>query len=208
MARTSVASCRICRRAGVKLYLKGVRCDTVKCGVTRKKFPPGMKSWKGTKLSKYGIQFREKQKVKKFYGVLEKQFRTYFDAAERKKGNPGETLLLLLERRLDNVVYHLTFGLSRKQARQVIRHGHIMVNDRKMDIPSYMVKVGDVIKPVSKEGAIELVKTYVESSKGRSKPSWIDLNEATLEGRVIQLPTRDEVSVETQEQLIVEHCSK
>lgn len=208
MARTVEASCRICRREGVKLYLKGIRCDTVKCAITRRKFPPGMQTWKGTKLSKFGAQFREKQKVKRFYGVLERQFRTYFDAAERKKGNTGETLLFLLERRLDNVVYHLTFALSRKHARQVIRHGHIMVNDRKVDVPSYLAKSGDIIKPLNKEAAINLIKAHVESSKGRGRPSWLDLNEDTLEGRVIQLPTREDVSVETQEQVIVEHCSK
>ena len=208
MARNLVASCRICRREGVKLYLKGIRCHTAKCAVTRRKFPPGMQSWKDTKLAKYGIQFREKQRVKRFYGVLERQFRTYFDFAEQKKGNTGETLLLLLERRLDNVVYHLAFGLSRKHARQVIHHGHIMVNDRKVDVPSYVVKAGDVIKPVNKEATINLIKTHVESSKERSRPSWLDLNEDTLEGRVIHLPTREDVSIETQEQLIVEHCSK
>lgn len=208
MAKNSTASCRVCRREGVKLFLKGSRCETVKCAVTRRKFPPGMRSWKSAKQSKYGIQFREKQKVKRFYGVLETQFRTYFDAAERKKGNTGETLLLILERRLDNVVYHLTFGFSRKHARQVVRHGHIMVNDTKVDIPSYIVKTGDVIKPVNKEAAVSLIKTHIESSKGRSSPSWIDLNEDTPEGRIIQLPTREDVSVETQEQLIIEHCSK
>lgn len=208
MARTIGPSCRICRREGVKLYLKGTRCDTAKCAITKRKFPPGMQTWKGTKLSKYGVQFREKQRLKRFYGVLERQLLTYFNAAERKKGNTGETLLLLLERRLDNVVYHLTFGLSRKHARQVILHGHIMVNDRKVDVPSYIVKMEDVIKPVNKEATINLIKTHVESSKGRHIPSWLDLNEDTLEGRVIQLPTREDVSVETQEQLIVEHCSK
>jgi small subunit ribosomal protein S4 len=208
MARSVGPSCRVCRRAGVKLYLKGIRCDTVKCGVTRRKFPPGIRSWKSGKLSKYGIQFREKQNVKRFYGVLEMQFRTYFKTAERKKGNTGEILLLIMERRLDNVVYHLTFGLSRKHARQVIRHGHIMVNDRKVDIPSFMVKEGDIIKAVNKEASEELIKTHVESSKGRSTPSWLDLNEGTLEGRIIQLPTREEVSVDVQEQLIVEHCSR
>lgn len=208
MARTIEASCRMCRREGVKLYLKGIRCDTVKCAITKRKVPPGMQTRKGTKLSKFGTQFREKQKVKRFYGVLERQFRTYFDAAERKKGNTGETLLFLLERRLDNVVYHLTFALSRKHARQVIRHGHIMVNDRKVDVPSYLVKSGDIIKPLNKEAVINLIKTHVQLSKGRGRPSWLDLNEDTLEGRVIQLPTREDVSVETQEQVIVEHCSK
>lgn len=208
MSRYAEASCRLCRRQGVKLYLKGIRCDTVKCAVTRRRFPPGMQSWRSAKLSKYGLQFREKQKVKRFYGVLEKQFRIYFKTAERKQGNTGENLLLLLERRLDNVVYHLTFGFSRKHARQVIRHGHITVNGRKVDIPSYLVKAGDVIKPVDKEADINLIKTHIESSKGRSIPSWLDVNEDTLEGRVIQLPAREAVSIETQEQLIVEHCSK
>lgn len=208
MSRYTEASCRLCRRQGVKLFLKGIRCETVKCAISRRKFPPGMQSWRSAKLSKYGIQFREKQKVKRFYGVLERQFRIYFNTAERIKGNTGENLLLLLERRLDNVVYHLTFGLSRKHARQVIRHGHIMVNDRKVDIPSYLIKAGDVIKPVDKEANVDLMKTHIESSKGRSVPSWLELNDETCEGRVIQLPEREAVSVETQEQLIVEHCSK
>jgi small subunit ribosomal protein S4 len=208
MARYIGPQCRLCRREGEKLFLKGTRCDTVKCAITKRKYPPGQFTWGRGKLSKYGIQFREKQKVKRFYGILERQFRNYFAKAERQKGNTGENLLNMLERRLDNVVYLLSFAASRKSARQLILHGHIMVNNKKVDIASYLVKVGDVIKPKNSEISQNIVKANIELVKGRNLPSWIQFKADTLEGMVTQLPVREDISVPVQEQLIVELCSK
>ena len=159
-------------------------------------------------MSSYGIHFREKQKLKRFYGVFEKQFRNYYYKAERKEGNTWENLLILLERRLDNVLYHFGYGHSRSHARQVINHGHITVNGRKVDIPSFLVKQGDVIKPVNKEDGINMIKMNVESNKDRKQPSWLDRGDDDLDARVLQLPNRDEVSIDIQEQLVVELCSK
>lgn len=208
MARYTESKCKLCRREGVKLYLKGSRCETVKCSFTKKKNPPGQLKRRGKKLSDYGIHFREKQKLKRFYGVYERQFRNYFAKAERKKGNTGENLLILLERRLDNVLYHLGFGFSRSHARQIINHGHITVNDRKVDIASYLVKPGEVIKPRNKENSIKPIKLNLDSSKKENLPSWLELGDNGLEGRVLQLPTREEMSIDIQEQLVVELCSK
>lgn len=208
MARYIGPQCRLCRREGEKLFLKGMRCDTVKCAITKRKYPPGQFTWGRGKLSKYGIQFREKQKVKRFYGILERQFKNYFEKAERQKGNTGENLLNMLERRLDNVVYLLSFAASRKSARQLILHGHIMVNNKKVDIASYLVKAGDAIKPGNNEASQNLVKANIELVKGRSLPAWIQFKADTLEGVVTQLPAREDISVPVQEQLIVELCSK
>ncbi|MFN3531963.1 MAG: 30S ribosomal protein S4 [Candidatus Brocadia sp.] len=208
MARYIGPQCRLCRREGEKLFLKGMRCDTVKCAITKRKYPPGQFTWGRGKLSKYGIQFREKQKVKRFYGILERQFQNYFERAERQKGNTGENLLNMLERRLDNVVYLLSFAASRKSARQLILHGHITVNNKKVDIASYLVKVGDVIKPKNSEVSQNIVKANIELVKGRNLPAWIQFNADTLEGVVTQLPAREDISVPVQEQLIVELCSK
>lgn len=208
MARYIGPQCRLCRREGEKLFLKGMRCDTVKCAITKRKYPPGQFTWGRGKLSKYGIQFREKQKVKRFYGILERQFQNYFGRAERQKGNTGENLLNMLERRLDNVVYLLSFAASRKSARQLILHGHITVNNKKVDIASYLVKVGDVIKPKNSEVSQNIVKANIELVKGRNLPAWIQFKADTLEGMVTQLPTREDISVPVQEQLIVELCSK
>ncbi len=208
MARYIGPQCRLCRREGEKLFLKGMRCDTVKCAITKRKYPPGQFTWGRGKLSKYGIQFREKQKVKRFYGILERQFQNYFGKAERQKGNTGENLLNMLERRLDNVIYLLSFAPSRKNARQLVLHGHITVNNKKVDIVSYLVKVGDVIKPKNSEISQNIVKTNVELVKGRNIPAWIQFRADALEGVVTQLPTREDISVPVQEQLIVELCSK
>jgi small subunit ribosomal protein S4 len=208
MGRYIGPQCRLCRREGEKLYLKGIRCDTAKCAITRRKYPPGQFTWGRGKLSKYGIQFREKQKTKRFYGILEKQFQNYYSKAIKSKGNTGESLLISLERRLDNVVYFLSFAASRKNARQLIRHGHITVNNKKVDIPSYLVKVGDVIKPKNNETSLNTVKANIEMVKGRNVPAWIEFKADIPEGVVTQLPTREDVSVTAQEQLIVELCSK
>lgn len=208
MARYVGPQCRLCRREGEKLFLKGIRCDTVKCAIIKRKYPPGKIAWGRGKLSKYGVQFREKQKMKRFYGILERQFRNYFKKAERQKGNTGENMLAMLERRLDNVVYLLCFATSRQSARQSIRNGHMTVNDRKVDIASYLVEVGDVIKAKSDETSQNIVKANLEMVKGRNVPAWIELKTDILEGRVIQLPTREDISANVQEQLIVELCSK
>lgn len=208
MARYVGPQCRLCRREGEKLFLKGMRCDTVKCAITKRKYPPGQFTWGRGKLSKYGIQFREKQKMKRFYGILERQFKNYFGKAERQKGNTGENLLNMLERRLDNVVYLLSFASSRKSARQLILHGHITVNNKKVDIASYLIKAGDVIKPKNNEISQNIVKANIELIKGRSIPAWIQYRADTLEGVVSQLPSREDISVPIQEQLIVELCSK
>ncbi len=208
MARYVGPQCRLCRREGEKLFLKGMRCDTVKCAITKRKYPPGQFTWGRGKLSKYGIQFREKQKAKRFYGILERQFQNYFSKAERQKGNTGENLLVMLERRLDNVVCLLSFAMSRKCSRQLILHGHIMVNDKKVDIASYLVRVGDVIKPKNCEVSQNIVKANLELIKGRNIPAWIQFKTDTLEGVITQFPTREDISASIQEQLIVELCSK
>ncbi|MCF6158102.1 MAG: 30S ribosomal protein S4 [wastewater metagenome] len=208
MARYADPKCRLCRREGEKLFLKGIRCETVKCGVTRRKYPPGKSSWSRGKLSKYGFQFREKQKLKRFYGILERQFRNYYEKAEKQKGNTGENLLNMLERRLDNVLYLISFAPSRANARQIIRHGHITVNDKKVDIPSYLVKAGDVVKPRNVESSLNIIKQNIELVRGRNIPAWIDFRGDEQGGVVTQLPNRDDVSVPIQEQLIVELCSK
>lgn len=208
MARTTSPQCKLCRKEGEKLFLKGERCETVKCGLSRRKYGPGQHGVVRKKLSKYGTQLREKQKLKRYYGVLERQFNIYFKKAEKKKINTGEYLLQLLERRLDNVVYLLLFAYSRKQARQMISHGHITVNGRKVDIVSYLVKVGDVIKSANKESVANLIKTNIEGNKGRKVPQWLELSDNNLEGRVMQLPAREDVSIEVQEQYVVEVCSR
>ena len=208
MARYIGPQCRLCRREGAKLFLKGIRCDTAKCAITKRKYPPGQSTWGRGKLSKYGIQFREKQKAKRFYGILERQFQNYFRKAERQKGNTGENLLALLERRLDNVVCLLSFAMSRKSARQLILHGHITVNNKKVDVPSYLVKVGDVIKPRNSEESINIVKANIELAKGRNMPAWVEFKADVPEVVITQLPTREDISTPVQEQLIVELCSK
>jgi small subunit ribosomal protein S4 len=208
MARYNGPVCRLCRREGMKLFLKGERCYTEKCGIEKRNTPPGQHGrLRKAKLAGYGLQLREKQKVKRIYGVLEDQFRRYFEAADRTRGITGETLLQLLERRLDNAVYRMGFATSRPQGRQLVRHGHFMVNGKKVDIPSYSLKQGDVVsvRTSSKENASIL--HAVGEVKGRGIPEWISL-EGELGARVVALPTRVQINLPVQEQLIVELYSK
>lgn len=192
----------------MKLFLKGDRCFKDKCAVERRNFPPGQHGKRRSKLLGYGIQLREKQKVKRIYGVLESQFRLAFKKAERGKGITGENLLQQLERRLDNVVFALGFAASRAQARQLIRHGHILVNDRKVNIPSYQVFKGQAVAVKEKSRANDQIKTSVETAKARGVPSWLDLDSENFKGQVLELPKREDIKLPVQEQLIVELYSK
>jgi len=201
-------NCRRCRREGLKLFLKGSRCDTPKCALARRDYAPGMHTWRRGRMSDYGVQLREKQKVKRHYGVMERQFRRVFEEANRQPGNTGETLLLLLERRLDNVVFRLGFAASRPEARQLVTHGHITVNERKLDIPSYLTKVGNVIGVRQREKSLKKVQERIEMTKGTPRPSWLEREESPPRGRILALPRREEISLPIQEQLVVEFCSK
>ena len=208
MARHLGPSCKLCRREGIKLFLKGTRCDTAKCAVGRRDYPPGQHAWRRRKMSDYGVGLREKQKVKRFYGLMEHQFRLYFAEAQRVKANTGEALLILLERRLDNVVTRLGFAPSRRQARQLVNHGHITVNGKKVDVPSYLVSAGEVIAAASKEKVQKIVRDNLDLTKDLGLPSWLERVTQPPQGQVLALPNRDEVSIPVQEQLIVEFCSK
>jgi small subunit ribosomal protein S4 len=208
MARYTGPVCRLCRRDGLKLFLKGTRCDTPKCAIERRENPPGMQQARRGKLTDYGQHLREKQKVKHYYGVLERQFRRYFHEAVKGTGNTGDALMMLLERRLDNVVHRLGFGQSRKQARQMIRHGHITVNGKRVDIPSYQVRIGDVIRAKNKAASLDLVRGAMAES-ARDIPDFLTRSEAAIpEGVVSRLPAADDVSIPVQTQLIVELCSR
>jgi small subunit ribosomal protein S4 len=208
MARYNGPVCRLCRREGMKLFLKGERCYTEKCAIEKRNVPPGQHGRsRKQKLVGYGVQLREKQKVKRIYGVLEDQFRLYFQQAERTRGITGETLLQLLERRLDNAVYRLGFATSRPQARQLVRHGHFQVNGRKVDIPSYSVKVGDVVSVRESSRGNASILHAVEEVKGRGVPEWLSLD-AAMGGKVVSVPTREQINLPVQEQLIVELYSK
>jgi small subunit ribosomal protein S4 len=192
----------------MKLFLKGTRCDTPKCAFERREAPPGQQQSRRGKASDYGLHLREKQKVKHYYGVLERQFRRYFERAERSKGNTGDALMGLLERRLDNVVHRLGFGLSRSQARQLITHGHITVNGRRVDVPSYQVRVGDVIRAKSRAASVDAIKAAMAESS-REVPDFLSLSPGDLpEGIVSRLPDGSDVSIPIQTQLIVELCSR
>jgi small subunit ribosomal protein S4 len=209
MARYIGPVCRLCRREGMKLFLKGERCYTDKCAIEKRNVPPGQHGRsRKAKIVGYGIQLREKQKVKRTYGVLENQFRRYFEAADRRKGITGELLLQSLERRLDNVVYRLGFATSRPQARQLVRHGHFSVNGRKVDIPSYAVRPGDIVAVRGTLGQNTSIQHALEEVKGRGVPEWLAFDAASLSGRVSQLPTREQINLPVQEQLIVELYSK
>lgn len=208
MARYTGPVCRLCRRDGLKLFLKGTRCDTPKCAIERREAPPGMQQSRRGKLTDYGQHLREKQKVKHYYGVLERQFRRYFDRATKIKGNTGDSLMALLERRLDNIVHRLGFGQSRAQARQIIRHGHITVNGKRVDIPSYEVRIGDVIRVKNREKSLDLVRGSIEESR-RDIPDFLSRSDSQIpEGIVSRLPGVEEVSIPVQTQLIVELCSR
>lgn len=207
MARYIGPVCRLCRRERMKLYLKGDKCHTEKCPIERRNYPPGQHGpTRRARLSEYGIQLREKQKLRRIYGVLERQFRRYFEMATKQKGKTGENLLKILERRLDNVVYRLGFAPSRRAARQLVKHRHIMVNDRIVDIPSYLVKPGDVIKVREKSKDLEVIHNSLR--KVTEVPSWLSLNKATLTGVFLNIPDRSEIPVPVREQLIVEFYSK
>lgn len=208
MARYKDEQCRRCRREGQKLFLKGARCYSDKCSVSRRNYAPGQHGQKKAKLSEYGTQLREKQKTKSFYGVGERQFRKYFEMASNKKGITGDNLLQILESRLDNVVYKLGFGSSRAQARQLVNHGHFDVNGKKVDIPSYLVKAGDVIsvREIKKDSAI--IKENVEANSARPVPAWLEKDAENLTGKVVRLATREDVDLAVEEHLIVELYSK
>ncbi len=208
MARYTGEQCRICRREGQKLFLKGSRCYSDKCSISRRNYAPGQHGQKRAKLSEYGTQLREKQKTKSYYGVGEKQFRGYFEMASNKKGVTGENLLQILESRLDNVVYRLGFGVSRTQARQLVNHGQFEVNGKKVNIPSYLVKAGDVItvREIKKDNAT--IKANVEANAARPVPAWLELNNETLSGKVVRLASREDVDIPVEEHLIVELYSK
>ena len=209
MARYNGPVCRLCRRDGLKLFLKGSRCDTSKCAIERRETPPGVQHYRRGKQTDYGIHLREKQKVKHYYGVLERPFRRYFQRAERSKGNTGDVLMTLLERRLDNIVHRLGFGHSRAQARQLVAHGHITVNGYRMDIPSYLVKLGDVIRVKNRVKSITTVKTNLAESV-RDVPDFLTRTEdaALPEGHVVRMPSAADVSIPIETQLIIELCSK
>ena len=208
MARYKDEQCRICRREGQKLFLKGARCYSDKCSVSRRNYAPGEHGQKRAKLSEYGTQLREKQKTKSYYGVGEKQFRGYFEMASNKKGITGENLLQILESRLDNVVYRLGFGASRAQARQLVNHGQFAVNGQRVDIPSYLVKAGDVISVRESKKENGAIKANVEVNSARPVPAWLELNNETLSGKVIRLASREDVDIPVEEHLIVELYSK
>ena len=211
MARYTGPVCRLCRREGMKLFLKGDRCFTEKCAIEKRNYAPGQHGKGGrvkTKLQGYGLQLREKQKVKRLYRMQEGQFGLTFDRAAAEKGVVGEVLLSKLERRLDNVIYRLGFGASRDQARQLVRHGHVKVDDKKVNIPSYQVEEGDVVSLGSRAAKNAQVTASVEAVKGRGVPKWLELDAAGMKGRVLSMPARDDVNFPIQEQLIVELYSK
>ncbi len=208
MGRYTQAVCRFCRRENAKLFLKGARCDSDKCAYERRQTPPGMQNFRKGKLTDYGIHLREKQKVKHYYGVLERQFRMYFQRASRSKGNTGNTLMTILERRLDNVVHRLGWGQSRAQARQIIRHGHIRVNGRKVDVPSFLVRPGDVVTVKGRPKSLQVVARSVAEHRGEV-PEFLSLVPGEHpEGHVLRMPGPEDVSIPVQPQLIVELCSR
>lgn len=206
MARYTGATCRLCRREGMKLFLKGDRCYTDKCAFTRRSYAPGQHGQNKKKISNYGTQLREKQKAKRIYGVLEKQFRAYYEKADRARGITGENLLALLETRLDNVVFRLGYGGSRVEARQLVTHGHFLVNGKKVDIPSYKVSVNDVIAVCEKSRGTEKFKTFAENPK--TLPKWLQASPENFEGKVVAEPAREDIDVPVNETLIVELYSK
>lgn len=208
MSWTKQSVCKMCRREGVKLYRKGVRCETAKCAITRRNYQPGQHSWTRGKPSEYGVGLREKQKCKRYYGVLERQFRRYFDVANRMTGNTGANLMSLLERRLDSAVYQLGLAPSRRAARLLIAHGHVLVNGRRCSAASRLVRVGDRLGVLGREKTKKMVASALEVRKGHAAPAWLSFDEAKVEGVVTALPRREDVSFEVQEQLIVELMSK
>ncbi len=208
MARYTDSVCKLCRRERQKLFLKGQKCYTDKCPIEKRNYPPGQHGVsRRTKISEYGVQLREKQKIKRVYGLLETQFRNYFEKAVKQKGKTGENLVKLLERRLDNVVYRIGFASSRKQARQLIKHGHILINSKPVDIPSYLVKVGDLIQVKEKSKKLDAIHNSLKRVKDNTY-NWITVDKATLSGTFVQIPERVDVPLEANEQLVVELYSK
>ena len=208
MARYTGAVCRLCRREGQKLFLKGERCYSDKCSVALRGYAPGQHGQGRKKSSEYGMQLRAKQTARRFYGVQENQFLHYFEIAERKQGITGDNLLRILESRLDNVVYRVGFASSRAEARQLVGHGHFEVNGKRVDIASYLLKAGDVVSICEKSRGSEKIKAVVEANSARPVPQWIDINRDQLTAKVIALPTRDQIEAPVEEQLIVEFYSK
>ncbi len=210
MGRYLGSSCKHCRREGMKLMLKGIRCETAKCPVEKKQrnLAPGMHGWRRGRASEYGVRLREKQKIKRYYGLFERQFMRYFHEAQRGKGNTGEKLLQLLERRLDNVVYKLNFAPSRKAARQLIAHGHIYLNGRKVNVSDYTTKIGDKITVKNSERSRKTIKGQLESNPNFVTQNWLQLSREKPEATVVALPNRDDVQIPVEEQLVVEFCSR
>lgn len=208
MARYTESVCRLCRRENLKLFLKGERCYTDKCAIERRNYPPGEHGQARPKFSEYSIQLREKQKVKRIYGLLENQFRRTFAAAARTKGITGEALLVLLERRLDNVAYRLGFATSRAEARSLVRHGHVIVNGKKINIPSYAVRVGDMVSVKERSRQMGRVLTAMEAAQRRGIPEWADVDREAFTGRIKLLPARSDITMPINEKLIVELYSK
>jgi small subunit ribosomal protein S4 len=208
MARYTGPSCKLCRREGLKLFLKGERCYTDKCSFDRRPYPPGQHGQRRIKFTEYGIRLREKQKVRRIYGVLERQFRVYFAKADRGKGVTGEALLGLLERRLDSVIYRLGFAWTRSDARQLVRHKHVQVNGRTVNIPSYLVKPGDKVTVREKSREKVRVLSALEGVERRGVPEWLELDKAQFTGTVKTMPNREEITLPIQEQLIVEFYSR
>ncbi|MEY2806042.1 MAG: 30S ribosomal protein S4 [Planctomycetia bacterium] len=208
MSRIVDPKCKLCRREGIKLFLKGQRCFTEKCAVSRRDYPPGVHAQKRSKVTEYGVRLREKQKLKRIYGVGERQFRLYFQEAERLRGNTGENLMVLLERRLDNVLLAAGFALSRNHARQLINHGHVRVNGKKVDVCSYSVRPGDVVAPATRENTKKIVSEAIEVNKSQPVPAWVEVSGDTLTAKVVAVPRREDVPHAIQEQLIIELLSK
>ncbi|MEN6575418.1 MAG: 30S ribosomal protein S4 [Phycisphaerales bacterium] len=210
MGRYVGPSCRICRREGMKLFLKGAKCETAKCQVERRQrsLAPGMHGWRKGRLSEYGVRLREKQKIKRYYGVYEQQFMRFYHEAARLPGNTGENLLQLLERRLDNVVYKLNFAASRKAARLLITHGHIRINGRKVDIAGYITKIGDKITIKDSEKSVKQVKQQLESNPNFTTQGWLQLDREKPAATIVAMPTRPDIQIPVEEQLVVEFCSR
>lgn len=208
MAKYRGPVCRLCRREGVKLFLKGSRCMTEKCAIERRSYPPGQHGQGRKRISEYSAQLREKQKLKRIYGLQERQFRGFFGKAERRAGITGEHLLKLLECRLDNVVYRLGFASSRKEARQLVNHGHLLVNGRKTDIPAYIVKPGDVVEVRQRSRDLVPIVSALEAVDGRGIPGWLELDRAAFKGTVRGLPTKEEIALPVNEQMVVELYSR
>ncbi len=208
MARYTESVCRLCRREGMKLFLKGDRCYSDKCSVERRSYPPGQHGQRRGKFSPFGVQLREKQKVKRMYGLLEKQFRGYFEKADRQRGITGENLVILLERRLDNMVYRMGFANSRNEARMLVRQNHFLVNKKKVNIPSILTNPGDVIEVSEKSRKVTRIQEAMESVAGRGIPSWLELDKNRFTGTIKALPMREELTMPIQEQMIVELYSK